>query len=169
MQCAESLRVQAYFDGEVDAVSAAEIERHADHCNECRALLEDLQKVRATLRREVSYAGAPPKLRAQILRALDQESTSSPGIVEGRPATSRTWRPVFLSYQVRFRLSVTLPSCTMRLPDRSGGLASPRFSRHRRTKAASSLPMMIRTSEPPTKERRLIEPTPLESAMTEPL
>jgi len=93
VQCAESLRVQAYFDGEVDAVSAAEIERHADHCNECRALLEDLQKVRATLRREVSYAGAPPKLRAQILRALDQESTSSPGIVEGRPATSRTWRP----------------------------------------------------------------------------
>ena len=58
MQCAESLRVQAYFDGEVDAVSGAEIERHADHCNECRVLLEDLVKVRSALRRDVlDFAG----------------------------------------------------------------------------------------------------------------
>ena len=42
----------------------------------------------------------------------------------------------------------------MRLPDRSSGSASPRFSRHRRIRAASSLPMMIRASEPPIKERR---------------
>jgi anti-sigma factor RsiW len=97
VQCAESLRVQAYFDGEVDAVSAAEIERHADHCNECRALLEDLQKMRSALRRDVSYAAAPPKLRAQILRALDQEDAASPGIAAAPPATSRTSRrsPVF--------------------------------------------------------------------------
>jgi anti-sigma factor RsiW len=94
VQCAESLRVQAYFDGEVDALSAAEIERHADHCNACRALLEDLQKVRATLRRDVSYAAAPPKLRAHILRALDQEDAASPGIAAAPPAASRTfWRP----------------------------------------------------------------------------
>jgi len=32
MQCAESLRVQAYFDGEIDAIGAAEIERHTDSC-----------------------------------------------------------------------------------------------------------------------------------------
>ena len=42
----------------------------------------------------------------------------------------------------------------MRLPDRSSGSASPRFSRQRRISAASSLPMMIRASEPPMKERR---------------
>jgi anti-sigma factor (TIGR02949 family) len=97
VQCAESLRVQAYFDGEVDAVSAAEIERHADHCNECRTLLEDLQKVRTTLRRDVSYAAAPPKLRAQILQALDQEGAASPGVAEAPQAKSRTSRlpPVF--------------------------------------------------------------------------
>ena len=28
MPCAESLRVQAYFDGELDALAAADIERH---------------------------------------------------------------------------------------------------------------------------------------------
>jgi hypothetical protein len=42
----------------------------------------------------------------------------------------------------------------MRLPERSSGSASPLFSRQRRIRAASSLPMMIRASEPPIKERR---------------
>jgi anti-sigma factor RsiW len=79
VQCAESLRVQAYFDGEVDAVSAAGIERHAEHCSECRMLLEDLQKVRATLRRNVAYAATPPALRTQILSALDQEGVAADG------------------------------------------------------------------------------------------
>ena len=35
MQCAESMRVQAYFDGEVDALAAADIERHIDSCSAC--------------------------------------------------------------------------------------------------------------------------------------
>jgi anti-sigma factor RsiW len=76
VQCAESLRVQAYFDREVDAVSAAEIERHAEHCSECRALLEDLGSIRTGLRRHIPYVAAPPALRVQILRALDQESAA---------------------------------------------------------------------------------------------
>ncbi|MEA3158461.1 MAG: hypothetical protein QOD95_9, partial [Gammaproteobacteria bacterium] len=93
MQCAESLRVQAYFDGEVDPVTAAEIERHADHCNECRVLLEDLQKVRTALRRDVSYAAAPPALRAQVLRALDQEGPAGQaGAATAPPAKPRTSR-----------------------------------------------------------------------------
>jgi anti-sigma factor RsiW len=73
VQCAETLRVQAYFDGEVDAVSAAEIERHAEHCAECRALLQDMQKVRTALRENITYAVTPPSLRAQIMDALDRE------------------------------------------------------------------------------------------------
>src|SRR5262249_16893134 len=64
-------------------------------------------------------------------------------------------RPVLRSYQERLSSSVTTPSCTIRLPERSSGSASPRFSRHRRTRAASSLPMMTRASEPPMKELRL--------------
>ena len=72
MQCAEALRVQAYFDGEVDAVSATQIERHVEHCPECRLLLQDLNTVRTTLK-EVPYTGTPPALRARVMRALDQE------------------------------------------------------------------------------------------------
>ena len=78
MQCAESLRVQAYFDGEVDAVSAAEIERHVEHCSACRELLQDLEKVRSALRSGISYAAAPPALRTQILQALDQDPDVAP-------------------------------------------------------------------------------------------
>jgi hypothetical protein len=54
------------------------------------------------------------------------------------------------------RASVAFPSCTRRLPVRSSGLASPRFSRQRRRRAASSLPMMMRASEPPMKSRRVL-------------
>jgi anti-sigma factor RsiW len=73
VQCAESLRVQAYFDGEVDALSAAEIERHVERCDECRELLQDLHRVRSALRGGISYAAAPPALRAQLSQALDAE------------------------------------------------------------------------------------------------
>ena len=76
MQCAESLRVQAYFDGEVDAISAADIERHVANCEECRALLDDLNKVRAALRKDSSVERAPPELRAKIALALDRESAA---------------------------------------------------------------------------------------------
>jgi len=78
VQCAESLRVQAYFDGEVDALSALEIERHSEHCAECRALLEDLARTRARLHRELDYAAAPAQLRARIARALDEEQGAAP-------------------------------------------------------------------------------------------
>ena len=74
MQCAEALRVQAYFDGEVDAVSALEVERHAERCPECRALLEHLTRTRAAIRRELEFATAPPQLRASIGRLLDEEA-----------------------------------------------------------------------------------------------
>ena len=74
MGCAESLRVQAYFDGEIDAVSAADIERHTEHCAECRALLQDLEQTRTAIRRDLAHDRAPPELRARIMRALDEET-----------------------------------------------------------------------------------------------
>jgi anti-sigma factor RsiW len=76
VQCAESLRLQAYFDGELDAVSAAGMEGHLEHCPECRALLADLEQLRAALRREVARPPAPAGLRMRIGHALDGESVS---------------------------------------------------------------------------------------------
>src|SRR5215475_3364842 len=98
---------------------------------------------------------------------LDSKTAPVPSTVPSRVATiqgiaeclTRRWtsvtrRPVLRSYQERLSSSVAAPSCTMRLPDRSSGSASPRFSRQSRIRAGSSLPMMIRASEPPMKVRR---------------
>ena len=91
MRCAESLRAQAYFDGELDALSAADVERHSEHCDECRRLLIDLEQVRTALRQDLTYARTPPALRARIMRTLDQESTvRSPRLNAGR---LMSWRP----------------------------------------------------------------------------
>lgn len=93
MQCAEALRVQAYFDDEVDAVSAADIERHLEHCAPCRALLQDLEQVRAVLRRDSEYARTPPALRAEIMRLIDHEDLGqgegAPNALHGPRPTSR--------------------------------------------------------------------------------
>jgi anti-sigma factor RsiW len=79
VQCAESLRVQAYFDGEVDALLAADIERHAARCPECRALLADLEQTRTLIRRDAEFGHAPLSLRERIARVLDQESAVGAG------------------------------------------------------------------------------------------
>ncbi len=95
MQCAESLRVQAAFDGELDAVSAAAVERHAEHCPECRALREHLERTRKALRRDLEYGRAPPELRARIARALDAE-TAAERRDRGPPRPAWRGRPFWL-------------------------------------------------------------------------
>jgi anti-sigma factor RsiW len=99
VRCAESLRVQAYFDAEVDAVSAADIERHVEHCEECRALLQDLEQVRTVLRRDSAYVRTPAALRAKLMRALDEEATALPegtalpkGPPRPRERAAQSWR-----------------------------------------------------------------------------
>jgi len=98
VQCAESLRVQAYFDGEVDAISAAEIERHAERCPDCRAQLQDLERIRAAFRESVAPEPAPAELRARISRALDEEvraeklkAAASKPRRDSRPARAGFW------------------------------------------------------------------------------
>jgi anti-sigma factor RsiW len=85
------MRVQAYFDGELDALSAADIERHSEACAACRSLLDELAQVRAALRQDQSYVTAPPALRARILRNLDDEGAPK----SARPSGARRakWRP----------------------------------------------------------------------------
>jgi anti-sigma factor RsiW len=91
MPCAESLRVQAYFDSELDALAAADVERHSDACAECGALLKDLEQTRTALRQDLPYASAPPALRARIIRSLDQESAVRSPRLDRERLTN--WRP----------------------------------------------------------------------------
>jgi anti-sigma factor RsiW len=73
MPCAET-RLQAYFDGEVDALAAADVERHIEGCAECRAAFAELQEMRSALKRELPFVRTPPELAARLAAALDQES-----------------------------------------------------------------------------------------------
>lgn len=86
MQCAESLKVQAAFDGELDAVSAAAVERHVEHCPECLALLEHLGETRSALRRDLDYGRASPQLQARVARMLETEAAAE------RRAARPAWR-----------------------------------------------------------------------------
>jgi anti-sigma factor (TIGR02949 family) len=81
VRCAEALRVQAYFDGETDAVLAAEIERHIEACAECRTLLRDLGETREAIRRQVRVEPAPQTLRARVMDDLLRESAPWSGTV----------------------------------------------------------------------------------------
>jgi anti-sigma factor RsiW len=126
MQCAESLRTQAYFDGELDALGAADIERHAEHCPQCRRLLQDLQEVRTAVRRDLAYVSAPPALHARIARALDQESPLSnaqPAIGERLAWRRRPfWQGAFagiggVGLAATLALFLLMPSLSTRLPE----------------------------------------------------
>ena len=73
MSCNEGLRLQAYFDGELDASAALEIERHLQGCADCAALLADLEATRQLIRRDAPYHRAPAGIREGIMASLDRE------------------------------------------------------------------------------------------------
>ena len=78
MRHPEALSVQAYFDGELDALATLEIEQHIEQCAECRALVQELEQTRTALR-ELPSVPVPAQLRARVTRALDRESARERG------------------------------------------------------------------------------------------
>lgn len=88
MQCREALRVQAYFDAELDAMTALEVERHIQHCAECHALHQDLDQLRIAMRRDLPYVQTSPALRSRIAQALEAEEGSDGARRARAPGTS---------------------------------------------------------------------------------
>src|ERR1700691_3719977 len=88
MPCNEGLRLQAYFDGELDASAVLEIERHLEGCADCAALLADLEVTRQLIRQDVPYHRAPTSLREGVMANLDrEEGVQGPSL--GRVSFSR--------------------------------------------------------------------------------
>ncbi|HXJ00329.1 MAG TPA: zf-HC2 domain-containing protein [Micropepsaceae bacterium] len=79
MACNEALRLQAYFDGELDASASADIERHMETCRDCAALVHSLEALRGGLREDALYHRASPVLRSRIAKGLDRESSGPRG------------------------------------------------------------------------------------------
>jgi predicted anti-sigma-YlaC factor YlaD len=63
----EAEELQAYLDRELAPARQIEVERHARECQECSAMIADLQKVSATLQRW-QVEPAPASLRPPLLR-----------------------------------------------------------------------------------------------------
>jgi anti-sigma factor RsiW len=93
MACAEALKVQAYFDGEVDPASAADIKQHIDGCAACAALLRELEQTRDAIREELPVRRAPPALCAQIMQSLDREMAGENSRRDGRWLSGWRLRP----------------------------------------------------------------------------
>ncbi len=92
MDCPESLRTQAYFDGELDASSSLEIERHLGRCPSCRGRLQDLEHVR-TMTRQIPSEPAPTALREQIDRILEREDRAARASRSVSERTRWRWNP----------------------------------------------------------------------------
>jgi anti-sigma factor RsiW len=77
MSCPETLRTQAYLDGELDGALASDAERHIEGCADCQALSADVANLSDAIRLGATRHAAPPLLRAQIRKRIEVESTRS--------------------------------------------------------------------------------------------
>ena len=65
--------VHGYFDSELDAVGAAEFERHLENCSDCVFVLEDLESLRSSMDLAQLYERAPTLLRKKFVASLGSE------------------------------------------------------------------------------------------------
>jgi anti-sigma factor RsiW len=69
--------LHGYSDGELDAVRAAEFERHLEHCDECRLSLQATQALGNRLSRNDLYERSSPELRQRIEKQLGLDRLES--------------------------------------------------------------------------------------------
>jgi len=69
--------LHGYLDGELDAVRAAEFERHLEMCAECLQELESQETLRSSLQRAQLRERATPALRKAVLQSLPRPTTRS--------------------------------------------------------------------------------------------
>ena len=79
--------VHGYFDGELDAVRAAEFERHLESCSDCQQSLAGMESLRGRLQQADLYEHASAPFREQILR----KTVSKRGPVTLPSLMSRRW------------------------------------------------------------------------------
>lgn len=86
--------LHGYFDGELDAVRAAEFESHLEHCPECVAALEAQESLRASMKRARLYEKTPDLLRERVLANVGTAGSRQPQKeAVAVPATVRSARP----------------------------------------------------------------------------
>lgn len=66
--------LHGYLDGELDAVRAAEFERHLEGCPECLAELEAQEALRASLKQAALRERAPAGLHKKVVKSLPKSA-----------------------------------------------------------------------------------------------
>lgn len=69
--------LHGYFDGELDAVRAAEFEQHIAGCVACQSSLKAMRSLRDGLQKSDLYHGASPGFRSRIAQELGNESRAT--------------------------------------------------------------------------------------------
>jgi anti-sigma factor RsiW len=72
--CADAV-LHGYFDNELDALGAAEFERHLEQCSECVDALEALKSLRSSMNLAQLYEKTPASLRKKVLADLRPASS----------------------------------------------------------------------------------------------
>jgi anti-sigma factor RsiW len=84
-------RLHAYFDGELDAIGAAEFERHLESCPDCETRLAAEDKLRSALAGAQLYARAPETLRRK-LQTVFPKAAIPPEVRDSKPSAADSWR-----------------------------------------------------------------------------
>ncbi len=84
-------RLHAYFDGELDAMGAAEFERHLESCPDCETRLADEEKLRSALSSAQLYARAPETLRRKLQISLPKAAIP-PEVRDPKASVEKSWR-----------------------------------------------------------------------------
>lgn len=92
--------VHAYFDNELDALSAAEFERHLKQCSDCATALASLQSLRSSMQGAELYEKTPPALRKKLLVSV---SSVRPISIE---RSGKSWRWLAVAAAVLLLASV---------------------------------------------------------------
>ena len=99
MSCELSqLQLHAYFDGELDAVSASAFETHLKSCFECHTALASEEALRASIANANLYERTPAALR----RSISAQIPARPTAVARAHAVSPAWRGLALAASFLF-------------------------------------------------------------------
>jgi anti-sigma factor RsiW len=90
--------VHGYFDGELDAVRAAEFEQHLKSCAECQGSLANMKALRMSLRGSELDERASAGLQERLYRELDLGRSSESQ--KSGLALRRYWLPAFAALVV---------------------------------------------------------------------
>jgi anti-sigma factor RsiW len=85
--------LHGYFDNELDALGAAEFERHLERCSECIDALESLEALRSSMNFAQLFEKMPALLREKVLADL-----SSGNPVRFVPARSWRWLAIAAAF-----------------------------------------------------------------------